>query len=61
MADGATFRLFWRVRSIFLKAHERLIQCILQKLDAPITKISRAVAKQRAQAEILKEGTTPAF
>ena len=61
MADGVTFRLFWRVRSIFLIAHERLIQCILQKLDAPITKNSRAVAEQCAQAEILIEGTTPAF
>ena len=31
------------------------------KVARPITKSSRAVAKQSAQAEILKKGTTPAF
>jgi hypothetical protein len=31
------------------------------KVARPITKSSRAVAKQCAQAEILKKGTTPAF
>jgi len=46
---------------MFWKVHQRLIRCTLQKLDASITKNSRAVAKQCAQAEILKEGTTPAF
>ena len=57
---GRTLRIL-RVRSIFLNAHERLIQCILQKLNTSFTKNSRAVTKQREQAEILKEGTTPAF
>ena len=33
------------------------MQRILQKLDVPITKNLRAVAKQRAQAEILNKGT----
>jgi hypothetical protein len=31
------------------------------KVARPITKSSRAVAKQCAQVEILKKGTTPAF
>ncbi|MGB9320351.1 MAG: hypothetical protein WCB77_07065, partial [Pseudolabrys sp.] len=34
-------RTAFAVRSIFLKAHERLVQRILQKLDTPITKSSR--------------------
>jgi hypothetical protein len=37
-----------------LKADERLIQRILQKLDTTITKSSRAVTKRCAQAENLK-------
>jgi hypothetical protein len=62
-------------RALILSRHSQVARLISQfgeefassgqinnlRLDAPITKNSRAVAKQCAQAEILKEGTTPAF
>jgi hypothetical protein len=35
--------------------------CYEQLLKQKVTKNSRAVMKQREQAEILKEGTTPAI
>ncbi|MGB9273492.1 MAG: hypothetical protein WCB74_30350 [Pseudolabrys sp.] len=38
-----------------MKAHKRLIQRILQKLDTPITENSRAGTKGCVQADILKE------
>jgi len=45
----------------FLESTSAFNTALPPKVARPITKGSRAVAKQCAQAEILKEGTTPAF
>ena len=50
-----------RVRSIFLKAHERLNPVHSPKVGYTYYKNFTCSHEECAQAEILKEGTTPAF
>jgi hypothetical protein len=44
-----------------MSADDQKQTCYEQPLKQKVTKNSRAVMKQREQAEILKEGTTPAI